>query len=183
MGPLACLSLLSFFTRRKIASPKGASPYKAVGLNLSSSLLSSVTPLPLRGISPVRRRKLRILRFRPRAKSSVTSLLLLSPPNQVAQPSAALLRYGCGIPLAGTYAGLRRGPHLRTTKFPPTQGAPVRGAVSAFALTEGFPGGFSLTARQNTTPLPPPSPPRPLSAAPFSAQTPSGCPQKCCRPM
>ena len=28
--------------------------------------------------------------------------LLLSPPNQVAQPSAALLRYGCGIPLAGT---------------------------------------------------------------------------------
>ena len=28
--------------------------------------------------------------------------LLLSPANQVAQPSAALLRYGCGIPLAGT---------------------------------------------------------------------------------
>ena len=40
-----------------------------------------------------------------------------------------------------------------------------------------------LTLPQNTTPLPPPSPPRPLSAAPFSAQTPSGCPQKCCRPM
>ena len=38
--------------------------------------------------------------------------LLLSPPNQVAQPSAALLRYGCGIPLAGTCAGLRRGPRL-----------------------------------------------------------------------
>ena len=45
------------------------------------------------------------------AKSSVHSLLpegnplgglLLSPPNPIAQPSAALLRYGCGIPLAGT---------------------------------------------------------------------------------
>ena len=30
---------------------------------------------------------------------------LLPPPNQVAQPSAALLRYGCGIPLAGTTLG------------------------------------------------------------------------------
>ena len=47
----------------------------------------------------------------------------------------------------------------------------------SFAPTGG------LTLPQNTTPLPPPSPPRPLSAAPFSAQTPSGCPQKCCRPM
>ena len=55
------------------------------------------------------------------AKSSVHFLLpegnplgglLLSPPNQVAQPSAALLRYGCGIPLAGTDAGLRRGPPI-----------------------------------------------------------------------
>ena len=55
------------------------------------------------------------------AKSSVHFLLpegnplgglLLSPPNQVAQPSAALLRYGCGIPLAGTDVGLRRGPQL-----------------------------------------------------------------------
>ena len=58
-----------------------------------------------------RRRWLRIPRFRPRAKSSVTAHLLLSPPNPVAQPSAALLRYGCGIPLAGTVpAELRRGP-------------------------------------------------------------------------
>ena len=53
------------------------------------------------------------------AKSSVHFLLpegnplgglLLSPPNQVAQPSAALLRYGCGIPLAGTLLGFGGGP-------------------------------------------------------------------------
>ena len=76
-----------------------------------------------------RRRWLRIPRFHPRAESSVHSLvpegnplggLLLSPPNQVAQPSAALLRYGCGIPLAGTDAGLWQGPLILPPPF--TQG-------------------------------------------------------------
>ena len=42
--------------------------------------------------------------------------LLLSPPNQVAQPSAALLRYGCGIPLAGTLLGFGGDPKV----FSPT---------------------------------------------------------------
>ena len=59
------------------------------------------------------------------AKSSVHSLLpegnplgglLLSPPNPIAQPSAALLRYGCGIPLAGTLLGFGGGP---MGAFPP----------------------------------------------------------------
>ena len=36
--------------------------------------------------------------------------LLLSPANQVAQPSAASLRYGCGIPLAGTTLGFGGAP-------------------------------------------------------------------------
>ena len=53
------------------------------------------------------------------AKSSVHSLLpegnplggrLLSPPNPIAQPSAALLRYGCGIPLADTSLGFGGAP-------------------------------------------------------------------------
>ena len=74
------------------------------------------------------------------AKSSVHFLLpegnplgglLLSPPNQVAQPSAALLRYGCGIPLAGTVpAGLRREPRWGDRWGSP-KGSPNRGAVSA----------------------------------------------------
>ena len=51
-----------------------------------------------------RRRKLRIPRFRPRAKSSVTSLLLLSPPNPPA-------------------AGLRRGPRFGTRSFQRTMGS------------------------------------------------------------
>ena len=55
------------------------------------------------------------------AKSSVHFLvpegnplggLLLSPANQVAQPSAALLRYGCGIPLAGTSLGFGGDPRF-----------------------------------------------------------------------
>ena len=38
-------------------------------------------------------------------RRSFTPSLLLSKSNQVAQPSAALLRYGSGIPLAGTALG------------------------------------------------------------------------------
>ena len=107
------------------------------------------------------------------AKSSVHFLLpegnplgglLLSPPNQVAQPSAALLRYGCGIPLAGTCAGLRRGPRW-ATKSAPTKVPPERGNVS-FA-DKGVPrrgfhcGGVPLQLPGRTPPaksviLPPP---------------------------
>ena len=82
-------------------------------------------------------------------------------------------------------------PHLCAAphKFPLKGGCPQDRGFPAGASnpSEGHP--FysffdrGLTLPQNTTPLPPPSPPRPLSAAPFSAQTPSGCPQKCCRPM
>mgnify|MGYP004549707767 CR=1 FL=1 len=59
------------------------------------------------------------------AKSSVHFLLpegnplgglFLSPPNPIAQPSAALLRYGCGIPLAGTLLGFGGDPW---DSFPP----------------------------------------------------------------
>ena len=79
------------------------------------------------------------------AKSSVHFLLpegnplgglLLSPPNQVAQPSAALLRYGCGIPLAGTDAGLRRGPpigELMGCAKPPLQGEVAQSAGGVLA--------------------------------------------------
>ena len=90
-----------------------------------------------------RRRKLRIPRFRPRAKSSLTPLLLLSPPNPPDGWASA------GAPIGGTY-GVRLSYFffiLSSLFF--SSASPARGGGSAYADPEGFP-----SSRRDTTTAP-----------------------------
>ena len=84
-------------------------------------VLNRTKATPHNCVCGLRRRKLCIFRFALlRAKLSRAAVpegnplggLLLSPPNPIAQPSAALLRYGCGIPLAGTLLGFGGDPKV-----------------------------------------------------------------------
>ena len=148
MGSLACLSPYSFFTRRKSMPPEGASPCNAVGFIMGSSLIHSVTPLPLRGISPVRGDK----------------ELPLSQASPVRGGGAERRR---GLRRQG---GLRL-PPCRILRHPPFQGGlilpPLQGEVAAMP-PEGYIAdrGFSrrdfniwsrTPARPQSTPLSPPS--------------------------
>ena len=103
-----------------------------------------------------RRRKVRELRFRLWGESSVHFLLpegnplgglLLSPPNPIAQPSAALLRYGCGIPLAGTSLGFGGDP-IGETLVGVCRKFPLKGGMSALLTRGSPPQGYSNRRRR-----------------------------------
>ena len=86
-GPLACLSPLSFFTKRKMASPKGVSYCRAVRSLWSSHRLCISNQCPEQSPSRVVEKSVNSVSAFGR-KAPFTPFLLLSPPNPLRWASA-----------------------------------------------------------------------------------------------